>query len=427
MLSALMNSLTSVPRSLKYDQNQRRALPAQLRPREDYSIWEIIKPNIGKDFSRFSVPVFLNEPLCFLQRLSEFMDYVDLIEIAASKDDPVERISYIGAFTVAALSSNWNRLSKPFNPLLLETFEVERNGVRFIAEQVSHHPPISAIHVEGKNFSIEATVSPKMSLGINKLICTPEGGFELTLHNRNEVYTYMAPACTIYNVMMGKMYMNLTGHLNVNCVQTGLSINLSVDAGRGWHVKSTDVHIDGYIEKGKTKLRAIYGNWSYFLASCPVETFKLNHSSYIKFFMTSLQPGNENMAPLLSDSKVLWTANQLVSNYEKNFFFTPFVLSLNELTDELRKKLPPTDSRFRPDIVALENGLCDRAESAKHALEESQRSRRKQGVGNEPLWFKFDGKKWKYSGKYFDRDWTDCTDIFDNNVSDVINNHSSKQ
>ena len=164
---------------------------------------------VFQDFSRFAVPVWLNEPLSFLQRLAEVMQYAELLDKAAAADDPEDRIAYIGAFVVAGLSPNFCRLSKPFNPLLLETFELERDGYRFVAEQVSHHPPISALYAEGENFMMEATVSPRISFGFNKLICHPGATYKVTLKNRQEKYIYEGPTCSIYNVMLGKMYMNI--------------------------------------------------------------------------------------------------------------------------------------------------------------------------------------------------------------------------
>lgn len=133
------------------------------------------------------------------------MQYQELLEKAAAQEDPVERMSLVGAYVVSALSSNFCRLSKPFNPLLLETFELEQDGYRFVAEQVSHHPPISAIYAEGPSFIMEATVSPKISFGFNKLTCYPGATYKLTLKNRQEEYIYDGPTCSIYNVMMGKV------------------------------------------------------------------------------------------------------------------------------------------------------------------------------------------------------------------------------
>jgi len=43
---------------------------------------------------------------------------------------------------------------------------------------------------------------------------------------------------------------------------------------------------------------------------------------------------------------------------------------LNYLPDSLRPKLPPTDSRFRPDQRAWEQGNSDLATDEKNRLEE---------------------------------------------------------
>ncbi len=39
---------------------------------------------------------------------------------------------------------------KPFNSILGETFEINNSKFEYIAEQVSHHPPISACYAKGK-------------------------------------------------------------------------------------------------------------------------------------------------------------------------------------------------------------------------------------------------------------------------------------
>lgn len=70
---------------------------------------------------------------------------------------------------------------------------------------------------------------------------------------------------------------------------------------------------------------------------------------------------------------------------------TIFAATLNEITGLERDKLPPTDSRLRPDQRALEQGDHERAEVLKARLEEQQRTRRKEmeSAGEEwrPRWF----------------------------------------
>jgi hypothetical protein len=52
--------------------------------------------------------------------------------------------------------------TKPFNPLLGETFEYEEKDVKYISEQVSHHPPITAFYFEGKaGFKVWSNIRPK--------------------------------------------------------------------------------------------------------------------------------------------------------------------------------------------------------------------------------------------------------------------------
>ena len=52
----------------------------------------ILYNNIGKDLSRVSMPVALNEPVSLLQRLSEELEYPELLDIANHIDDPYERM-----------------------------------------------------------------------------------------------------------------------------------------------------------------------------------------------------------------------------------------------------------------------------------------------------------------------------------------------
>lgn len=44
-------------------------------------------------------------------------------------------------------------------------------------------------------------------------------------------------------------------------------------------------------------------------------------------------------------------------------------LQINKISDTLKQKLPPTDSRLRPDIRALENAQVELASSEKARLE----------------------------------------------------------
>ncbi|KAF8774008.1 Oxysterol-binding protein-related protein 6 like protein [Argiope bruennichi] len=112
------------------DEMQRRGeqnqLPSPSSNKKEANLFGILKNSIGKELSSITMPVEFNEPLSFLQRISEYMEYSFLLKIASQCDDPLQRLQYLSAFAVSALASNWERLCKPFNPLLGETFELCR-------------------------------------------------------------------------------------------------------------------------------------------------------------------------------------------------------------------------------------------------------------------------------------------------------------
>ena len=66
-----------------------------------------------------TLPVSFNECTSLLQRGCEDMEYVDLLNIAATKSDSAERAAYVAAFAASEYASTVNRVAKPFNPLLV--------------------------------------------------------------------------------------------------------------------------------------------------------------------------------------------------------------------------------------------------------------------------------------------------------------------
>ncbi|MEJ1278286.1 oxysterol binding protein-like 3 [Cricetulus griseus] len=117
---------------------RRTCLPAPCPDTSNINLWNILRNNIGKDLSKVSMPVELNEPLNTLQHLCEEMEYSELLDKASETDDPYERMVLVAAFAVSGYCSTYFRAgSKPFNPVLGETYECirEDKGFRFFSEQ----------------------------------------------------------------------------------------------------------------------------------------------------------------------------------------------------------------------------------------------------------------------------------------------------
>lgn len=74
-----------------------------------------------------------------LQRLTEDLEYSELLDRAARCDCALEQMCLVAAFSVSSYSTTVHRAAKPFNPLLGETYELDRLeefGYRSISEQV---------------------------------------------------------------------------------------------------------------------------------------------------------------------------------------------------------------------------------------------------------------------------------------------------
>ena len=53
-----------------------------------------------QDLSRISMPVALNEPLTFLQKLVEYIEYAGLLHAAAAASDPLDRLAVCNFFII---------------------------------------------------------------------------------------------------------------------------------------------------------------------------------------------------------------------------------------------------------------------------------------------------------------------------------------
>lgn len=366
----------------------RRKLPAPVSG-DEVSLFSMLKKNVGKDLSTISFPVSFNCPLSLLQASAEEFEYApDLLERAAQSENPVDRICLVGAFAVSGYASTAHRSSrKPFNPLLGETFECVRTDrrLRFVAEKVVHRPPIVAVYAEGKNWSVEGWSTVKNKFWGKSLELIPEGDIFVKLQD-GDTYSIQKPSSFMRNLLAGNKYLEHVGDLVVTNVRTQEKLVMNFKESSMFGGAASRNHLQGTVQDANgSSLASIKGKWD----EQVVQAMDKNHY------------------------QVLWEAEPFPSNPETYYGFTYFAISLNEITDDIKGVIPPTDSRLRPDQRAFENGNVDEAEQVKHELEGQQRERRKEleasGAEYKPVWFHKntggDGPEWVYGGpdgeKYF--------------------------
>ncbi|NXX78986.1 OSBL7 protein, partial [Urocolius indicus] len=198
------------------DRRRRSRLPAPPTPSGDVSLWGLLRSSVGKDLSRVALPVQLNEPLNTLQRLCEELEYSELLDRASRARDPRQRLVYVAAFAVSAYASTYYRAgSKPFNPVLGETYECVRpdRGFRFISEQVCHHPPISACHAESDNFIFWQDMRWKNKFWGKSLEIVPMGTVNVQLPRTGDHYEWNKVTTCIHNVLSGPRWIEHYGEV----------------------------------------------------------------------------------------------------------------------------------------------------------------------------------------------------------------------
>ncbi|XP_031638486.1 oxysterol-binding protein 2 [Contarinia nasturtii] len=395
------------------------------KPNHSVNLWSIMKNCIGKDLSKIPMPVNFNEPISMLQRLTEDYEYTDLLDRAAACTDPCEQLAYVAAFTVSSYSTTINRIGKPFNPLLGETFECDRTddlGWRCIAEQVSHHPPMAAMHCEGKEWACwqEFTMTSKFRGKYLQVI--PLGNAYVEFNKSGNRYGWRKVTTTIHNIIVGKLWVDHHGDMNImgrNSAK-GYKCHLKF-IPYSYFSKDSQRKVKGVITNpnGQAKF-VVNGNWD----------GKVEYAA-----VTSVSGSADNPVYQTGNYTTIWTRRLPPPDSDKYYNFTELACQLNEMEEGVA----PTDSRLRPDQRLMEEGRWEESNQEKIRLEEKQRSTRRKREAEaesaassksaytpyEPLWFKkvkdedcegFDHLMHVYKGNYWEAkrngDWKQCPNIF---------------
>lgn len=360
---------------------RRTCLPAPCPNTSNISLWNILRNNIGKDLSKVAMPVELNEPLNTLQRLCEELEYSELLDKAAHIPNALERMVYVAAFAVSAYASSYFRAgSKPFNPVLGETYECirEDKGFQFFSEQVSHHPPISACHAESGNFVFWQDVRWKNKFWGKSMEIVPIGTTHVTLPAFGDHFEWNKVTSCIHNILSGQRWIEHYGEIvikNVNDDSCYCKVNFI--KAKYWSANAREIEGTVFDKSGKAVHR-LFGKWH-----------------------ESIYCGGS------SSSSCVWRANPMPKGYEQYYGFTQFALELNEIDPLCKSFLPPTDTRFRPDQRFLEEGNLEEAEMQKQRVEQLQRERRRvleeNNVDHQPRFFrKSDDDSWVSNGTYLE-------------------------
>ncbi|XP_062862095.1 oxysterol-binding protein-related protein 11 isoform X2 [Trichomycterus rosablanca] len=208
---------------------------------------------LGMDLTRVVLPTFILEKRSLLEMYADFMSYPDLFVAVTDGSSPMERmVRFVEYYLTSFHEGRKGAIAKkPYNPIIGETFHcswrvpksvppqegIQKEGsgaaqdchhVRFVAEQVSHHPPVSGFYAEcpERQMCVNTHVWTKskfmgMSIGVSMI---GEGNLHLLEHG--EEYTFTLPSAYARSILTVP-WVELGGKVNVNCAKTGYSATIT--------------------------------------------------------------------------------------------------------------------------------------------------------------------------------------------------------
>lgn len=357
-------------------------------PASRQALWKQLYSLVGMDIvnMRLSLPIWVFEPTTALTRMAEMFEFSDLIDRAAGADDAILRDSLIAAFVVSAFSHT-ERVKKPFNPVLGETYEFVNpvNHMKFYAEQVSHHPPISASRAEGNGWVAGEIVDVHATFQGNSVEISNSGSRYIHLTETGDRYTWTLPKSVVSNLFMGGTFVDHFGTIKIQNETTGTVCTLEF-IQCGWFSAGRYEVSGELVDAQGTALTMFKGAWNKFLDSERVG--KAKGEGVNRLWMA----GIHNLTEAEGGGPKDPFAN-----------CTKFTKQTLQIDADYAAELPPTDSRLRPDRQALERGDSVLAADEKLRVEQEQRDRRDamaKTISNGAA-----SQKPKFFGKSESKDW----------------------
>ncbi|KAM0737317.1 Oxysterol-binding protein-related protein 9 [Formica fusca] len=249
---------------------------------------------IGMDLTKVALPTFILERRSLLEMYADYFAHPDQFVSIADMSTPRERMMQVIRWYLCSFHAGRKSgvAKKPYNPILGEIFRChwnipninssdnatdysiklasdgpvpwcKENQLAFIAEQVSHHPPVSAFYAEhiGKKISFGAHVWTKskflgLSIGVHNV---GKGWVNVLEHGEEYVLTfpngYGRSILTIPWIELG-------GTVTINCVQTGYHATVEFLTKPFYGGKRNRITCQAFQAGDKKPFIIINGEWS---------------------------------------------------------------------------------------------------------------------------------------------------------------------
>lgn len=242
---------------------------------------------LGMDLTKVVLPTFILERRSLLEMYADFFAHPELFVSIADHTDPRDRMVqvirwYLSAFHAGRKSSV---AKKPYNPILGEIFKcywdipgttgstekatdgpipwATKGQLAFVAEQVSHHPPVSALYAEHfeKRITLGAHAWTKskflgLSIGVHMI-----GQGCISVLDYDEEYILTFPNGYGRSILTVP-WIELGGTIAISCAKTGYSANVEFITKPFYGGKKHRIMAEVFQPNDKKPFLTVTGEWN---------------------------------------------------------------------------------------------------------------------------------------------------------------------
>ncbi|KAK1268187.1 Oxysterol-binding protein-related protein 4C [Acorus gramineus] len=271
-----------------------------------FSLFSNVRP--GSDLNHFQLPPLFNMPKSQLQCYGETVYCVgaDMLSRCARGRSSMERLVSVIAWSMSTIRPPIFGLA-PYNPVLGETHHVTDGSINVLLEQVSHHPPVSALHATDSNENVELIWCqypiPRFTGTCVEAVI--HGNRLLKLSNFGETYEMNSPNLLIRLLPIPGI--DWTGNVKIRCENSGLEVNLWY-RGSNFLGFGGNRSVEGKIIESKSfkVLYEIQGHWD------KLVTMKDMQSGEATVFYDAKEAISNLKTPILKDAKKVWESESAV-------------------------------------------------------------------------------------------------------------------
>jgi len=246
----------------------------------------ISQVRIGMDLTKVTLPTFILERRSLLEMYADFFAHPDIFTNIGEKKTPEERIVQVLKWYLSSFSASRKSTiaKKPYNPIIGEIFRCwwelplvkpkaqsksppiswcKSNDLVFLAEQVSHHPPISSFYVEcdSRNISFTGHIYTKsafmgMAVAVHNI---GEGRVNLLDHGEDYVVTF--PSAYGRSILTTP-WVELGGKCDISCPQTGYRAEVEFKCKQFFSSEQNKVVAEVFPPQSKKSLLKVEGEWN---------------------------------------------------------------------------------------------------------------------------------------------------------------------